>query len=324
MKVLALLTACAVSASLLSLGCGPDAGMIDPATRSEGTETSLATARYSEWSLPVNLGSPVNRTTSIENSPELSKDGLSLYFGSNRTGAGGFGSIDLYVSQRACADTNNSLCRWGEPVNLGSVINTSSVDGGPTLSRDGHQLFLISDRPGGLGSNDIWISWRTNVQDDFGWGPPLNLGPPVNTNQLEAGPNPRGGELYFHHGPAVGNTDIYVSRMRGDVFDSPILVEALSSPGFFDQRPSIRFDGREIILSSDRPGGLGLQDIWASTRDGNGQEWTIPVNLGSPINTEFQEQTPMISEDGTVLLFASNRTGNFDIYIATRTVNSVE
>ena len=73
-----------------------------------------------------------------------------------------------------------------------------------------------------------------------------------------------------------------------------------------------------MILSSDRGGSIGLQDIWTSTRPGNGLVWTIPENLGPTINTPFQEQTPTITDDGTMLLFSSNRTGQFDLYLAKR------
>jgi Tol biopolymer transport system component len=305
-----------LAAIVLALACGREPGPVGPAMLSESDPPSLSSSQFGEWSTPVNLG-PVVNSPLTDNSPELSKDGLSLYFGSvNRPG--GFGSTDLYVSQRACTDMNDERCAWGTPVNLGPMINTSSIDGGPHLSRDGHWLYLISDRPGGFGSNDIWVSWRDDIHDDFAWEAAVNLGAPINTADLEAGPNLRGPDFYFHRGPAVGNTDIYVSRMHGNTFDEPTLVPEVSSPGFFDQRPSTRWDGHEMILSSDRPGGLGLQDIYVSTRQSNGVPWTTPVNLGAPINTQFQEQTPTITDDGTILLFSSNRTGNFDLYMAAR------
>lgn len=277
---------------------------------------AMATPTFGEWSSPVSLG-PVVNSEFIDNSPELSRDGLSLYFGSNRPG--GVGSVDLWVTRRACTDETDASCAWGPPVNLGPTINTTRIDGGPHLSRDGHWLFLISDRPGGFGSNDIWLSYRADVNDDLAWQAPVNIGAPINTAELEAGPNLRGMEFYFHRGPAAGNTDIYVSRVIDGTFRGPVLVEELSAAGSFEQRPSTRWDGREMILSSDRAGGIGLQDIWTSTRPGNGLPWTTPVNLGPTINTPFQEQTPTITDDGTMLLFSSNRTGQFDLYMSTRT-----
>jgi hypothetical protein len=311
-----------------SAGCGPDS-VSDPTRHFNDVEPFHSITRYSEWSPPVNLGSVVNAPFNTDpvlmadNSPELSKDGLSLYFGSVRPG--GSGSTDLYVSRRSCTDLEDLDCRWGAPRNLGTTVNTSRIDGGPTLSQDGHWLYLISDRPGGNGSNDIYLSWRADKDDDFGWGAPVNLGGPINTTSLEAGPNPWGGEFYFHRGPVSTpqTADIYVSRMRGDAFTEPTLVGSLSSPGSFTQRPSISSDGREMFFSSNRPGS-SQTDIWTSTRY-EGNQWSSPVNLGPIVNSNLQEQTPAISDDGTLLFFASNREGNnFDLYVATRTVVAEE
>ena len=278
----------------------------------------LASSQLGEWSAAGSLG-PVINSGFIDNSPELSKDGLSLYFASNRPG--GEGSIDIYVSRRPCTDEADARCTWGAPQNLGPNINTPAIDGGPHLSRDGHRLYLISDRAGGFGSNDIWVSYRQNIHDDLAWEPPVNIGPPINSDQLEAGPNFRGSEFYFHRGPGVGNTDIFVSQVVDGMFGDPVMVAELSVPGSFDQRPSTRWDGREMIFSSDRYGTPGVQDIWTSTRLDNEAPWAAPERLGAPINTASGEQTPTINDDGTVLLFSSNRaggSGGFDLYMAVR------
>src|SRR6185437_4578934 len=123
----------------------------------------------SDWSTPVALGASIN-TPSADQSPALSPDGLSLYFASDRPGT--LGGIDLWVSRRASHHSP-----WGTPVNLGAGINSSSIESGPNLSPDGHLLFFQSNRPGGQGSNDIYVSHRADTDDDFGWRPPVNLGP---------------------------------------------------------------------------------------------------------------------------------------------------
>src|SRR5437867_3880863 len=84
----------------------------------EADVTSVgANARFSDWSASVNLG-PVVNSPFTDFTPELSRDGLSLYLSSNRPG--GFGLTDLYAARRAGPDQP-----WGQPVNLGAVINTS-------------------------------------------------------------------------------------------------------------------------------------------------------------------------------------------------------
>jgi len=112
-----------------------------------------AAPKFSNWGVPTNLGPTINSSFD-DFGPAISKDGLSLYFTSNRLG--GFGSsFDIWFSQRPTKDDV-----WGPPVNLGAVINTEASENVPALSRDGHWLFFNSTRLGGFGDQDIWASWR--------------------------------------------------------------------------------------------------------------------------------------------------------------------
>jgi hypothetical protein len=74
---------------------------------------------------------------------------------------------------------------WSPPA-LVPNVNSEFVDAGPAISRDGRSLYFNSDRPGGFGSNDIWVSRRARVKDP--WGTPVNLGPTINTNAIESAP----------------------------------------------------------------------------------------------------------------------------------------
>lgn len=274
---------------------------------------------FSDWAPPTNLGCVINSSAG-EQGPAVSKDGLSLYFGSNRPG--GFGATDIWVSHRATVDDP-----WGPAVNLGSMINTSGVENVPALSRDGHLLFFNSDRPGTSGIADIWVSFRDHVHDDFAWQPPVNLGAGVNSDLGEVGAgyfaNEEGAAplLFFGRGTAPTDTDIYVSELQADgSFGDAALVPELSSANS-DQRPSVRVDGREMFLGSDRPGTLGLSDLWVSTRETVLDIWQTPGNVGLSINTAFGEMQPNISADRLTLFFVSNRPGGcgaFDIYVTTR------
>src|SRR5262245_53696984 len=86
---------------------------------------------------------------------------------------------------------------WSTPVNLGSVVNAPSFDTGATLSKDGKTLYFGSNRPGGMGGFDLYVSHRQTVNDL--WGAPVNLGPTVNTPSLEAVPvfSPDGHRMFF-------------------------------------------------------------------------------------------------------------------------------
>src|SRR5687767_15199214 len=101
MKGRTCLAGCMLPALFLTIGCARDAGVMQPDIEGVRLETSIASAEYSEWSSPVNLG-PVVNSAANDLAAEMSKDGLSLYFGSNRPG--GFGANDIYVSRRASVD----------------------------------------------------------------------------------------------------------------------------------------------------------------------------------------------------------------------------
>jgi Tol biopolymer transport system component len=295
-----------------TLACDRGSEIVEPEVLPDPAKASLAAGHLSEWSAPVNVGPTVN-SPFVDNLPVLSKDGLSLYFTSNRPG--GSGALDLWVSRRASLDAP-----WGVAANLGSTVNSSGNDAAPNLSRDGHYLFLTSNRPGGFGDNDIWVSWRSDVHDDFAWEAPVNVGPPINGPTFDAGAAFRRPEFYFTSGPNAGALDIYVSSVTGNSFEAPQLVGELSSTAN-DQRPSVRYDRREIFLSSNRPGGFGADDIWGATRPSAAAAWSTPVNLGAVINTSFVETQPGLSEDGTMLFFTSDRpggSGGLDLYVSTR------
>src|SRR5437667_261652 len=87
---------------------------------------------------------------------------------------------------------------WSAPVNLGPVVNSASNDQHPAISKDGLSLYISSDRLGGFGGTDIWVSQRASLDDP--WGPLQNLGPSINSAGNDFAPTftPDGHQLYFH------------------------------------------------------------------------------------------------------------------------------
>ena len=271
---------------------------------------------FSEWGTPQNLGCVVNSPFD-DAGAALSKNGLSLYFSSNRPD-NGFGGNDIWVSRRASVDA-----AWGPPVNLGGIVNTPANEAVPSFSRDGHWMFFNSNRDG---SSDIWASWRDDIHNDFVWQPPVKLGEGVNSGQFEAGAsyfeNESGRPLLFlGKGASAIASDIYVSELQPDgSFGPAVVVSELSSPQA-DQRPSVRFDGLEVFFGR-LVSGPGNFDLMVSTRDSVSDPWGSPTNLGPAINTEFEEAQPHIAADRVTLLFTSGRPdgcGSTDLYMTTRT-----
>jgi hypothetical protein len=286
---------------------------------------SSGAQKYSDWSTPINLGPNVN-STAMDRGPAISKDGLSLYFASSRLDGYRFGGEDIYVSQRETRDDE-----WGPAINLGPTINTAANEMVPAFSRDGHLLFFASNRLGGFGGVDIWVSRREHTHDDFAWQPAENLGAGVNSFSLDEGPsyfeNDDAGvpQLYFSSSRLSGGPgSIFVSEQEADgSFGPAVLVSELSGLGN-TRRPSIRHDGLEIFFGAEHPGIPNSQDLWVATRETVFDAWSEPINLGSPLNSELVDVQPYISSDRETLFFASNRPGGgpTDLYMSTRTKGS--
>ncbi len=287
-------------------------------------QSPSAAPTYSDWSNPVNLGANVN-AASGERQVSITHQGLSLYFDSDRLG--GFGANDIYVSQRTSSDA-----LWGPAMNLGPIINSNGREFAPNFSPDDHWMYFASNRPGGFGGLDIWVSYRDDMNDDFGWETPKNVGPSVNTSAADADAfyfvDPANGKatLYFtslNLPGGLGDWDIYQSTQNEDGSSNPaIRVTELSTP-FRDTRMAIRSDGLEIIFSSNRPGGSGSIDLWFSTRQTTSDVWSTPANLGPVINTSTEDRAPYLSAEGKTLFFSSDRAGGDfgggDIWMSTRT-----
>ena len=125
------------------------------------------------WGTPKSLEKPIN-SSYFESSACLSADGNKLYFVSEKEGKrfGAQGSGDIYVAERI----NKTI--WGEPKNLGPIINTPEDENTVFIHPDGKTLFFSSDGHLSIGGYDIFMS---KLQDDGTWGKPENLGYPINT-----------------------------------------------------------------------------------------------------------------------------------------------
>lgn len=294
----ALLAATSISTLSQTIGFAPD-----------------APASLSVFSLSQSLGVPVNSGDN-ESGACVAPNGLSLYFSSARSGT--LGGLDLWVSQRPTL-----TAAWGAPQNL-TILNTDAVENFPALSADGKTMFYNSSGLGGFGGADIFMTTRTNPNDDFGWTAPVNLGAVVNTADDEVGPgyfeDPANGTaiLYFtSNRPGGLGEDIYQSTRNADgAFNIPTNVAVLNSSSL-DRGIIVRRDGLEIFFTSDRDGGIGGRDIWVSTRASVSAAWNPPVNLAG-INSNGSDQSPSLSADGSILYFSSSRDGSPDIYTATR------
>jgi outer membrane protein OmpA-like peptidoglycan-associated protein len=114
----------------------------------------------------------------------------------------------------------------------------------------------------------------------------------------------------------VGSCDLYIMFLKNEKWTKPQNMFTVNSTSW-DSNPSLSADGRTLYFSSGRAGGYGKTDIWKAEIDREGIAKNPAVNLGPPINTEFEEISPFIHPDGKTLYFASNGLpgmGDFDLY----------
>lgn len=153
------------------------------------------------WAAPKRLGENVNTSAEEEWHPSVSSNG-DLYFASTRIG--GKGGADLYFSRFENGD-------YAKSQNMGDDINSSYNDWDPYIHPDGKYIIFKSNRPGGFGGMDMYIS----VKKDGKWTAPQNLGAPINTaDDDDAGDvTPDGKYLIFARG-ARGAMDVYWINME--------------------------------------------------------------------------------------------------------------
>ena len=269
-----------------------------------------AAPRYSAWSVAAPVVE-VNSTVA-DGCPIESRDGLSLYIASMRTGT--LGGNDIWAADRASKKEP-----FGEPQNLGAPVNTDANDFCPTPIY-GNYLMFVSERPGpetcssGPGLGDIYIIRRNAA---YGWGEPQHLGciedgTGPNSAGAEFSPSlvelPDGAYLYFSS-TVSGNHDIYRSKRGSNgKFGPPSPVTELNTE-FDDRMPNIRSDGLEVVFSSTRPtdakgtASFGGFDVFVAKRSSATEPFSAPVNLGSGINTAGSETRSTISWDHRRLYF---------------------
>ena len=316
---------------LLGAGLACSDPVSGPMTVGDASPRGLRSG-YGAWTLALSAelappgASTSFNTAALDGCPYIAPDGKTFFMASNRPG--GLGGIDIWVSTRASEEEV-----WGEPVNVGAPINSAANDFCPTIARDRHTFYFASNRLGGCGGDDLYV---TRFREGGTVDEPENLGCLVNSPGNEAGPfeleEPAVGRvLYFSStraggysveasGALTGDADIYRSEWRGGAYGSAVLVPGVNS-AFDDGQPNVRRDALEIFFFSTRPGTLGMADIYAAGREKARDAWRTPVNLGPSVNSAAAETRPSLSWDGTTLYFGSTRPGGegaSDIYVTTR------
>ncbi len=244
-------------------------------------------------------------------------------------GADGKKFIDDTEINTRIATSNRAREMMNNPVdvrieNIGSLINTEYSEYVPVVSADESVLIFTSRRKGGTGGKldlygkyfeDIYISYKENDA----WLPPVGIGSNINTDSYDAcvGLSSDGSTLLtYRANESFTGGDLYWSTLEGDVWQKPVKYGPNINSEYIEPSASLSSSGNTLYFSSNRPGGYGGLDIYRVVRLPDGK-WSLPVNLGSQINTKYNDDAPFIHPDNITLYFSSQghgTMGGYDIF----------
>lgn len=234
------------------------------------------------------------------------------------------------------------MCKYGKELvdspldveikNLGPEINTEYPEYGPVVSADGQTLMFTSERPDthgghkdkieGMYNEDIYVSLR---KEDGSWTTPVNPDGALNSdgNDATIWLSPDGQTLFIYkydhaHFWEANSGNLHVSKKIGNNWTEPALLGHPVNSSGWEPSACLNSEGTTMFFTSGRKGGLGGTDIYSSKWQPD-STWSEPVNLGSHINTPFNEDCPFISSDGKTLYFCSNghqSMGGYDIFFS--------
>jgi len=256
---------------------------------------------------PKNLGDSIN-TIDQEYFPSLTIDGKKIIFTRRSNSKETFYESDL----------ENGT--WSKAFPLIGKINSQEFNvGAQNISQDGEWLiFTGCNFPGGFGSCDLYISYLTKN----GWSEPQNLGRNVNSEFWDSSPSlsPDKKDLYFSSSRlgGFGGEDIWVCHRdeKGNWGQAENLGPDINTSGD-EGTPFIHADNQTLYFNSNGlPGYSNKSDLFVTRKLANGK-WSIPENLGYPINTIDDEGSMIVTADGKTAYYASDKKdskGGLDIY----------
>ncbi len=205
---------------------------------------------------------------------------------------------------------------------LGTNLNSTYADYSPVISADQTTIFFTTTRietkgeikdDGGNYMEDIYMSKKV----DGVWSVAKSIGPTINTEKHEASVGiSSDGQTILIYKDDDGDGNIYSTSLEGNVWSAPVKLNENINSKHWEPSAAISADGSMLYFTSNKPGGFGGSDLYSSKRMPNG-EWGKSENMGSVINTAYDEDGPFIHPDGVTLAFSSNghrSMGGFDVF----------
>lgn len=203
-------------------------------------------------------------------------------------------------------------------------LNSKHSDKNPLVLKDGKEIIFTSRRETGLrgqkeDSNDDNIFSSKFIKDR--WSPPVSLGNSVNTPDDESAcwASANGDYLIITRREKNKSNLFYTERKGSDIWSIPVKFPSPINSKFNETFGSLSPDGKFLFFASDRRGGNGELDIYVSEKIAE-NNWSEPVNLGTNVNTELNETSPIMHENGVLFFSSQGHTtmGGFDIFTSFR------
>ncbi len=208
--------------------------------------------------------------------------------------------------------------------NVGKSINSANQEYVPVITADESEMFFTSRREntvGGerdLGIDDFYEDIYYSVKEKDTWSEAKNIGAPINSISHDAtvGLSIDGQKLFIYRDNKNGDGNILVTERKGNDWTEPVELPKPINSKYQETSACYDYTGKTIYFVSDRPKGLGGKDIYKATQATDGS-WGEAENLGTTINTAFDEDAIFLHPDGKTLYFSSNgenTMGGFDIF----------
>lgn len=202
--------------------------------------------------------------------------------------------------------------KWSKPQVASFSGQYTDIE--PAFSPDGLRLYFVSNRPKNeqtktVSDFDIWYVKRQNVNNE--WSNPINIGPPINTNNNEYYPSIAANKnLYFtaNYSTGKGKEDIYLATFANGTYKKPVLLSESINTSVWEYNAFVAPDELFLIFSSTgHENNLGGGDLYICYKDNNGN-WTKAENLGLPINSPKLDFCPFVDLNSETFYFSSEKT----------------
>jgi hypothetical protein len=230
-----------------------------------------------------------------------------------------YDSIIVNLQIQSCHNAKDLMANplFIRETNLGNPINENTSEFNPVITDNENILVFSKSEPF---YDAILYSTRNNNQ----WSVPVNMNEilKVDRDFFPTSLSADGKDLYLYSSVDYDG-NIYISRFENGTWSVPVMLNPNINTKFWESHATVSHNNRKLYFTSNRKGGFGGLDIYVSERDSSG-DWGTSVNLGSVINTPFNEETPFLSKDDKTLFFSSRghfNMGGYDVFYSTITDN---